>query len=120
MSRTSAGFKATQGLNRVSTAIKGATSSFSSTFPAEGDITKGSVLEVELPGSTNTPEVYDVGRRLTGAALISVDTQVGTDPPTGNNPGEYAWAIRVTAGTAKLYVWGHSTGPAATLKFWVF
>lgn len=120
MGRTNAQYKATEGLNRVGTAIKSVTSSFTS-GSTTGDISQGQVVEVTMPGSTSTPVVTALTGKstYTGAVLIQLDTD-GAVPPTGNNPGEFAWVIQQNAAGDNLYVWGNGTHSPGTLKFWVF
>jgi hypothetical protein len=119
MSRTSAQYRATEGLNRVGTAIKSATASFSST-QSTGNIADGQVVEVSHPGGTTPTVTALTGKSsYTGAILIDHDTD-GASPPTGSGAGEYMWTLRQNAAGDNLYVWGDSTSDATTMKFWVF
>ncbi len=119
MSRVRTPLRTTTGLGRAATAVKVATSAFSSTVNSVGDISAGSIVEVVIPAASNTPVETSIRARPTGVIIIDLDTD-GADPPTGNNPGEYAWTTRTAQGDTTLYAWGHSTGPGATIKFWVF
>jgi hypothetical protein len=119
MGRTSAPFRAVEGLNRVGTAVKSATASFSST-QRTGNISVGTVVTVAHGGGA-TPTVTALTGKSSyvGAILIDHDTD-GASPPTGSGAGEYMWTIRQNAEGNNLYVWGDSTSDATTMKFWVF
>ena len=121
MGRTSSSYRATQGLNRVSTAIKGATSSFSSTFPTEGKIESGGVVAISIDGTDDPGEGTDVNGRPTGAILIDNDSDMSAAiPPTNATHGVIlSWTFRTTSGGTKFYVWGNNGNPA-DLKFWIF
>lgn len=120
--RASAPYRSTS-LSRQAAGIKTAISAFGSTSTTVGDITTGTIHEVSMPGGATTIVSTSIRARATGAIIIDLNTDTAspeTNPPTSNNPGEWAYTIRKTSGQNTLHVWGNSSSPAATITFWVF
>lgn len=119
MARAGSPLRSNKGLDRVSTAMKTATATFSATRPTVGDITNGTVVEVTVPAG-GTLTTADVVARATGAFIIDLDASAA-EPPVQTDPGEFAWTIRESKGVSTLYVWGNAATPQeANIKFWVF
>jgi hypothetical protein len=93
--------------------MKTATAVFGSTPITEGDITRGTVVEVELDGESPSEGTADVVVRATVALFGGHDTvPPGTD-------GEIYWTITESKGASILSVEGPN-GSEDIIRFWVF
>ena len=119
MARGTAPFRSVEGLSRLGTAIKTATSSYSSTKPTTEDITVGEIVEVTHTGGLVATSTT-VRRRATGAILLSLTSGQATPPTASNDPGWHNWEIIETAGTSILWFWSQTGHPTVTARFWVF